>query len=171
MRRWLPYPWLWLSLTALWLLLNQSLWIGHVLLGGALAIGACMLYARLEPPRPRPRQRPWSVRWRSVVIASDLLVHVALDIVRSNIAVARIVLHGGRRERTAGFLDIPLELRDPAGLALLACIVTATPGTAWAGHDEERGVLTLHILDLIDEAEWIRIIKGRYESRLMELFE
>ena len=90
---------------------------------------------------------------------------------RSNIAVARIVLHGGRRDRTAGFLDIPLELRDPAGLALLACIVTATPGTAWAGYDAERGVLTLHILDLIDEADWIRIIKGRYESRLMEMFE
>ena len=167
MRRWLPYRGLWLSLTALWLLLNQSLWIGHVLLGGALGLGACLLYARLEPPRQRPSSR----RWRNVVIASELLAHVALDVVRSNIAVARIVLHRGRRDRTAGFLDIPLELRDPAGLALLACIVTATPGTAWAGHDEERGVLTLHILDLIDEADWIRIIKGRYESRLRELFE
>ena len=90
---------------------------------------------------------------------------------RSNFAVARIVLHGSRRTRTAGFLDIPLELRDPAGLALLACIITATPGTAWARHDSERGILTLHILDLIDEAGWIDIIKGRYESRLMELFE
>jgi multicomponent K+:H+ antiporter subunit E len=171
MRRWLPHRWLWLSLTALWLLLNQSLWIGHVLLGGALGLAACLLYARLEPPRQRSRQRPSSGRWRSVMIASELLAHVALDVLRSNIAVARIVLHGGRRNRTAGFLDIPLELRDPAGLALLACIVTATPGTAWAGHDEERGVLTLHILDLVDEADWIRIIKGRYESRLRELFE
>lgn len=168
MKRWLPFPSLWLSLTALWLLLNQSLWVGHVLLGSVLAFAACLLYARLESPKPRQRS---STPWRRVAVSTDLLVDVALDIVRSNVAVARIVLNGSRRTRTAGFLDIPLELRDPAGLALLACIITATPGTAWARHDAERGVLTLHILDLIDEAGWIDIIKCRYESRLMELFE
>jgi multicomponent K+:H+ antiporter subunit E len=31
--------------------------------------------------------------------------------------------------------------------------------------------LTLHVLDLDDEARWIRIIKERYESRLMRIFE
>lgn len=169
MRRWLPFPVLWLALTAMWLLLNESLWIGHALLGGALAYFACLLYARLEPPSVS--RQPSGSPWRRAVVAAELLVDVVLDIVRSNAAVARIVLRAGRGKPTAGFLDIPLELRNPAGLAILACIITATPGTAWARHDSERGILTLHILDLIDEAGWIRIIKGRYERRLLELFE
>jgi multicomponent K+:H+ antiporter subunit E len=68
-------------------------------------------------------------------------------------------------------VQIPLELRHPAALAALACIITATPGTAWARYDSVRGVLTMHILDLIDDETWIRTIKERYERRLLEIFE
>ena len=49
-------------------------------------------------------------------------------------------------------------------------MITATPGTSWARYDAERNVLTIHILDLIDEQAWIRIFKDRYERRLKEIF-
>jgi multicomponent K+:H+ antiporter subunit E len=29
----------------------------------------------------------------------------------------------------------------------------------------------MHILDLIDETAWIQTIKGRYERRLLEIFQ
>ncbi len=54
---------------------------------------------------------------------------------------------------------------------MLACIVTSTPGTVWAGLSPDGATLTLHVLDLQDEDEWIRTIKRRYESRLMEIFQ
>lgn len=168
MRRWLPFPLLWLALLALWLLLNGTLWVGHVLLGGVIAWFACRIYSRLQVPPQRPPGADFLRRSRA---ALQLLATVAVDIVRSNIAVARIVLNGRTPGRTDGFLEVPLQLRDPAGLALLACIVTATPGSAWARYDPERGVLTMHVLDLISEAAWIEIIKGRYERRLLEIFE
>jgi multicomponent K+:H+ antiporter subunit E len=169
MKRWLPFPLLWVSLTALWLVLNQTLWFGHMLLGTLLAFGACLVYARLESP---PQARTTGARrWRRAAVAARLLADVTVDIVRSNVAVARIVLDPGTRNRTTGFLDIPLELRDASALAALACIITATPGTAWARFDADRAVLTLHILDLRDEAGWVRLIKGRYERRLREIFE
>ena len=98
-----------------------------------------------------------------------LLALVLADIVRSNIAVARIML-GGRRSMTSGFVNIPLDLRDPYGLAALACIITSTPGTLWVTFDEAGRMLTIHVLDLIDESEWIRTIKGRYERLLLEIF-
>ena len=84
----------------------------------------------------------------------------------------RIVLGltGGRTIRSA-FLDISLDIRDPHGLAVLACIVTSTPGTVWAGLTPNADTLTLHVLDLQDEALWIRTIKQRYEQLLMEIFE
>jgi multicomponent K+:H+ antiporter subunit E len=66
---------------------------------------------------------------------------------------------------------IPLDLRAPYGLAALACIITATPGTLWVEYDSADNTMLLHVLDLIDEEEWVRIIKDRYETRLMEIFE
>lgn len=68
-------------------------------------------------------------------------------------------------------MRVPLDMRNPYGLAVLACIVTATPGTIWVEYDFAQGTLLLHILDLIGEEEWARIIKNRYEGRLMEIFE
>src|SRR6185312_4901968 len=99
-----------------------------------------------------------------------LALRVVHDTVRSNLAVARVVL-GPRRRARAGFVAIPLELADPYGLALLACIVTSTPGTIWVDHDPMRGVLLIHVLDLVDEASWVETIKRRYERPLLEVFQ
>jgi multicomponent K+:H+ antiporter subunit E len=156
----LPLPLLWLALVAMWLVLNGTLELAHVILGmlGAFA-GVLGLRALQEPVVAR---RP--------MVALELACLVMLDIVRSNVAVATIVLRPRVRGRRAGFLDIPLELRHPAGLAVLACIITATPGTSWAGYDSSSGRLTMHILDLVAEETWIRTIKERYERRLLEIF-
>jgi multicomponent K+:H+ antiporter subunit E len=35
----------------------------------------------------------------------------------------------------------------------------------------DGGTLTVHVLDLKDEAAWIRWIKERYERPLMRIFE
>lgn len=161
MKRRLPFPLLWLLLTAMWLLLNQTFAAGHLILGALIALGATHALTALGRPHARLRRAR---------VAAELIGLVLADIVRSNIAVGRIVLHPGTRGRTSGFLDIPLELRHPAGLAALACIITATPGTAWAGYDARRSVLSMHILDLIDDEGWVRIIKDRYERRLLEIF-
>ena len=101
-----------------------------------------------------------------------LLSRVFVDILRSNIGVARIVLglHGKRAVRSA-FLEVPLDLRDPHGLAALSTIVTSTPGTIWVDLSLDGATLTLHVLDLHDEQAWIDTIKQRYERLLMEIFE
>lgn len=161
MKRWLPFPLLSLALLGTWLVLNQTLAAGHVILGVLIALGGGRALAALQAPKGKVR-RPLAI--------AELAWLVLIDIVRSNIAVARIVLHPGHPRQTSGFLEIPLELRDPGGLAVLACIITSTPGTAWARYDSARSILTIHILDLVDEEAWIRTIKGRYERRLLEIF-
>ena len=94
-----------------------------------------------------------------------------LDIVRSNIAVPRLLLNLAPRPPASGFVRIPLDIRHPYGLAALACIITATPGTIWVDFDSADTTLTIHVLDLVDEDEWIRTIKNRYERLLREIFE
>jgi multicomponent K+:H+ antiporter subunit E len=54
---------------------------------------------------------------------------------------------------------------------VLACIITATPGTSWARYDAVRNTLTIHVLDLVDEQAWITQFKLRYERRLLEIFQ
>ena len=157
----LPFPLMWLSLVAMWLVLNGTLALAHVILGMLVALAAVLGLRALQAPDERAR-RP--------VVALRLAWHVLVDIARSNVAVATIVLYRRTRGQNAGFVDIPLELRHPAGLAVLACIITATPGTSWAGYDSRSGVLRMHVLDLVDDEAWIRTIKERYERRLLEIF-
>jgi multicomponent K+:H+ antiporter subunit E len=161
MTRLLPFPMASASVLVLWLLLNQSLSPGHILLGGAIALVAGWALSTLDSPRARPRR---------LGVLFRLAVLVVADIVRSNVAVARIILGFERRRWTSGFVEIPLELRDPYGLAMLACIITSTPGTLWVDFNEASGTLTIHVLDLVDQTEWVRTIKGRYERLLLEIF-
>lgn len=161
MNRLLPYPLLTAALLLMWLLLT-SFSIGQFLVGAVVAIGASRAMAALHPSKPRLR------RWQ---LFPKLLGRVTLDILQSNIAVAGIIIGGNRRDRVAGFVAIPLDLRDKTALAVLACIVTSTPGTAWVEYAPDSGVLLLHVLDLADEAEWIAVIKNRYEALLMDIFE
>ena len=161
MTRLLPFPIASASLLVLWLVLNQTLSLGHILLGGAVALVGGWLLSALKPPKARPRRLGTIFRLAALVL---------VDVVRSNVAVARIILGLERRPRTPGFVEIPLELRDPYGLATLACIITSTPGTLWVDFNEASGTLTIHVLDLVDKTEWVRTIKGRYEQLLLEIF-
>ncbi len=162
MTRWLPYPYLSVGLLATWLLLNQSLSAGHLVIGMVIAILGPLAAGPLELPR---------MKISNPLMIADLAWAVLNDIIRSNIAVARIVLRPGELRQTSGFIHISLDMRSPYGLASLATILTATPGTAWVNYDSRRGILLLHVLDLVDEAHWIDLVKNRYERRLMEIFE
>ena len=157
----LPHPLLSLALLALWLLLNQSLSPGHLVLGLLAGLIAPWGLTLLEPP-PVRLSRPGAI--------VRLAARVFVDIVRSNVVVAGIILGFKRRQGRAGFVDIPLKLRNVNALAVLGTIITSTPGTVWVDFDSASGVLRIHVLDLVEEADWIDIIQQRYEVLLLEIF-
>lgn len=151
------------ALVVTWLLLNRTLAPGQIALGLALALAIVWLMRSLRPVQPRLKR---------LYLAAALPPLVLADIVRSNLGVARIVL-GLRRAGSfrSGFVKIPMTMRDPHGMAVLAVITTSTPGTVWVDLSPDGSVLTLHVLELGDESQWIDWIKNRYEKRLMEIFE
>ena len=158
----LRHPLLTFALLVAWLLLTVSLSPGNILLGGLIALALSGLFTLLALPETR-------LRLNSVL---RLLWAVFVEVVRSNNAVAWIILRPGHAQnRRSGFVHIPLEMRAPYGLAALACIITSTPGTIWVDHDSRRNVLLIHVLDLVDEASWIDSIKQRYERPLLEIFQ
>ena len=161
-RRILPYPAFAVALLVMWLLLTQSVSAGNILLGSLVAVLATNAMSSLQPEPARIR----------VSLAIPRLAIIVLrDIFRSNLAVGRIILAGEVRGHRSGFLQMPLELRNRYGLAVLACIITATPGTLWLQHDRSGNRLLIHVLDLVDDQQWIDLIKNRYERLLLEIFE
>jgi len=125
----LPYPLLSASLVVMWLALN-GFTLGHLILGCIVSVFASWGMASLRPVKPRLS------KW---YLLPKLVGIVLYDIVRSNIAVASIILTGRMRNHKSGFITV------------------------------NRTVL-IHVLDLIDEAEWQALIKGRYEALLLEIF-
>lgn len=157
----LPHPLLSLGLFVASVLLSASLAPPSLLLGLIMALAApqVMRAMRIDP-----------VRVRAPGAILKLAGRVAVDVLRSNLAVAQI-LAGRRADRVSGFIHIPLDLKDRYGLAVLAIIITSTPGTLWVEYDRVRGRLLMHVLDLVDEETWVKIVKERYERPLMEIFE
>ena len=144
-----------------WLILNNSMSAGQFVLGLALAFALVWAAKSLRPLRAKPQHF-----WLGVKLAG----RVTQDIIRSNIAVARIIWLP-EEKLVSGFMDIPLDMRDPHGLAILACILTYTPGSVWVELSPSGDSLHLHVLDLKDESEWVELVKHRYERDLMEIFE
>ena len=128
----LPYPLLSAALVALWLLLNQSVSAGHVILASVIAILASWMMAALRPEKPRIRRPGTILRLAGLVL---------LDILRSNVAVGRIIVRSREPGVNAGFMTIPLNLRSRNGLAVLSIIITSTPGTTWVSYDAAKGTL------------------------------
>ena len=162
MKRLVPHPLMSLTLWLVWMMLTRFS-LGMALLGGAVALIAGWSMTRLQMP---------AVRLRNPRKALQLLGWVMMDIVRSNIAVVRLILAGPKAcSARASFLELQLSLRDRHGLAVLAIIITSTPGTTWVEYDPESGRLLIHVLDLVDSNQLRAQIHNRYEVLLQEVFE
>lgn len=160
--RLLPHPVLSLILTVVWLLLVNSFSLGTLVLAVILGLVIPYVTAAYWPDRPRtPRLGKLGV----------YLVIVMWDILVANIVVAFIVLFRSNRAMRSRWVVIPLELKTPEAIAILAGTITLTPGTVSADLSAEGHCLLVHALDTADPEEEAKNIKHRYERRLKEIFE
>ncbi|MFP2903946.1 Na+/H+ antiporter subunit E [Pyxidicoccus sp. 3LFB2] len=162
MKRLLPSPLLSVALLLLWILLMQSVSAGTLVLGVILAVFWPWVTVKLRPASVRVR-KPW--------VIVRLFCRVILEMLRSNAEVAWAILTQRSSDIRSGFVLVPLELRDANGLAVLAMIVTFTPGTAWAQLSADNRTLLLHVLAIQSEADLVKLIQQRYERPLKEIFE
>lgn len=160
-RRWLAHPWLSLVIGVCWLLLQGSITVANVLWAAVLGIGLPWLVHGFLGPGARVRRPGAAVRLALVVL---------WDIVRANVAVAALVLDPRRAPRPA-WVEVAHGLQAPQAVALLATIITTTPGTVSCVVDEERGVILVHALDAPDPQAVIDEILLRYARPLKEILE
>ena len=158
---WLPHPVLSLVLAAVWLLLQQSLAPAVLLTGALLAWGLPRLLHGFIGGAVHPRAPGQALRLGAVVL---------VDIVMSNITVARIVLNPWADPQPA-WVPVALDAQHPSAVTLLATIITMTPGTVSCVVDAQRHQILVHALDCRDAAGLAAQIKQRYERPLRRIFE
>lgn len=160
-RRLIPHPLQSLILLGAWLLLSQRFSVGQLLLGMAFAIALPLLLTPFHVTAPPLRR---------VSVLIGLLLRVLGDIVVASLQVARGVLGPNSRLQPA-FVELPLDISHDVAIAILASIITLTPGTVSADLSRDRRRLLIHTLSAADREALVAEIKQRYEAPLKEAFE
>ncbi len=157
----IPHPILSVTLLISWLLLNNTVAAGHIVLGAILSIFI-----------------PWftSSFWQERVCAKNpaaffkFVLIVLFDIVIANITVAKQVLSPNNNLKPT-FFKLPIKLEHPLGISVLASTISLTPGTVSCDLSEDRSYLLIHGLSVEDVDEEIQTILNRYEKPLLEVFQ
>lgn len=157
----IPHPILSVILLFVWLLLNNTVSFGHILLGSILAILIPWFTASFWPNRVCAKNPMAFIKF-SLVVSYDIIV--------ANIAVAKLIL-GSNKALKPHFFELPLDITHPLGISLLASTISLTPGTVSCDLSEDASYLTIHALDIEDIPKEIASIKKRYEKPLMEVFQ
>lgn len=159
--RLLPHPLLTPTLAAIWLLLNNSLAPGQIILGALLGWLIPLFTLRFWPDTVRIR-KPWLLLRFFIVFLFDVCI--------ANLAVARRILGRPESLRPA-FIEVPLALESELAISFLANTICLTPGTVSALLSPDRRILLVHALDAPDPDAVRAIIKSRYEAPLKAVFE
>lgn len=150
------------ALFAMWLALARSTSLGQIVIGLALAFVIPHVTTKLR----------MKVRVRRPLIVARFILIVGFDVMRSSLEVAWGVVAWRWRRPAAKFVIIPLELRDPVGLAALAMVTTVVPGTVWSELALDHSAILLHVWDVnVEETAFVTRFKARYEHPLREIFE
>lgn len=160
LRHFLPHPTTSVLLALVWLLMQQSLSAGHVLLGATLGVVVPLFTRRFWPERVRVAHPLTLLRF---------LVLVMWDILAANFSVARLAL-GPVSAIQPGFLRLAVDLDNDFARTILASTISLTPGTVSAELSADRHHLLVHYLACDDEAALIRSIKQRYEAPIKAIF-
>lgn len=161
-RRLFPHPYLSALLVLIWMLLvNRFAW-GSLVFAVIISIAIPALTEPYWPDRARIRH-PLKIAFYGLMVIYDIIV--------ANIQVAMIVLFKPNRNLQPAWITIPLDLRSPEAITVLAGTITLTPGTVSADLSQDGHALLVHCLHAPDPESVILDIKSRYEDRLKEIFE
>lgn len=124
--------------------------IGYGLLGWLVPSAAAQAYVRRLPR----------------VLA--FLVVYAYQVISSSLRIAWEVVTP-RPRRSPGIIAVPLDVTTPAEIALLANLITFTPGTVAIDVTEDHSHMIVHDMFIRDPEAARRNIKQHYERWVMRL--
>ncbi len=144
----------------IWLLLNNTVAAGHIVLGLVLALLIPLFTSSFWPEK---------VQIKAPLTLFKFLAVVFWDIVIANMVVAKLIL-GRNKHLKPAFFCIDLDIKNPLGISFLANTISLTPGTVSCDLSTDHQHLLVHALHVEDIPATIKHIKQRYEAPLKEVF-
>jgi multicomponent K+:H+ antiporter subunit E len=157
----LPHPFLTLLLAVVWTLLQNEVSAGMVVSGISLGVIIPWGTSAWWPDTPTGFRLGKMISY-SLLVMWDILV--------ANVEVAWIVLTVPNAKLKPAWIVVPLDLRQPEAITMLAGTITLTPGTVSADLSDAGHSLLVHVLHTDDPDAVRDDIKARYEARLKEIF-
>jgi multicomponent Na+:H+ antiporter subunit E len=147
-----------LAIALAWLPMTGRFTFSNLLLG--FAVGYVVLLFSPGARRTSYFRRVFSLFRFALFFLREMLL--------SALRIAWDVLTPEHHMRPA-VLGVPLEARTDAEIALLANLVTLTPGTLSLDVSEDRRTLYIHAMYVDDPDRVRRHVKDEFERRLLEL--
>jgi multicomponent K+:H+ antiporter subunit E len=160
--RLLPHPLLTLMLIVVWQMLMNTITAGTLVFGAILGLVVPIMTAPYWPDRPRLRKPLRIVEYCLIVL---------WDIIVANVIVAAIIIFKPNARIQSHWVSVPIDLKSPEAITVLAGTITMTPGTVTSDLSACGRALLVHCLDTDDPDAVRDQIKHRYERRLKEIFE
>jgi multicomponent Na+:H+ antiporter subunit E len=135
-----------------WAAASGTFTLLNVLFGAAIGVAAPRLARRLR---------------RVLTLAGLFAFELVLSAAKVAFLVIRPDMH---RTLTPGIVAFPLTVKRDAEIAILANMITLTPGTLSVDVSQDRRYLFIHVLDMKDRDEVIRSIAEGFERRVAEVF-
>lgn len=105
---------------------------------------------------------------RRLLATFVLLVIFVKELFLSNLAVIKQVIKP-RLAIRPGIVALPIELKTPWEITLLANLITLTPGTLTVDVSNDNKMFYIHALDIEETEQVISGIKETFEKRIMEV--
>lgn len=110
---------------------------------------------------------------RRIVATLQLLLRFVMALVVSGARTSGVIVQHGLRLRApppSGLYVLSISPMRPQGVALLAAMVSLTPGTTVIDIDTERQEMLIHMLDTRDAETSVADIRTMFEDPLRLLF-
>ncbi|MEM0937655.1 MAG: Na+/H+ antiporter subunit E [Pseudomonadota bacterium] len=162
LNRTFPHPQLTAMMLIVWLLLVNTITVGNILLGLILGVAIPVI------TQPFWQRRPVLRNPHKIVL---YILLVLWDIVVANVVVAYTIVFKSNARTRSAWITVPVDLRSPEAITVLAGTITMTPGTVSSSLTADARAILVHCLDTDDPDSVRDGIKQRYERRLKEIFE
>jgi multicomponent Na+:H+ antiporter subunit E len=153
-------PFLWnIALAFVWVIVTATFSLENLALGWVLGFGV-LLVLRRGLGKTTYFEKPWMLL--------KFVVFFTKEIVLCNLRVAYDVITPQNHMKPA-IIAVPLDLTRDVDIALLANMLTLTPGTCSLDVSSDRRTLYVHAMYAPDPDKLRLDIKERYEKRVKEL--
>lgn len=161
-QRWIPHPLLSIGLVYVWMALSDSYTLGSLTVGAILGLTIPIATHSIWDVTPKINSVGYIVIFATIVL---------WDIVVANVQVAVAILFRPAGSLIPKWFTVPLDLESREAIAILASTVSLTPGTVSCDLSANGRSLLVHALDAQDTDRIVKLIKDRYEARLLRIFQ